>query len=629
MKQLPRYTRTLRWMSADAVLIVGAFTFSYSLRSIVSPIAYGEYFPFILASTIIMVASLYFHGVYRRLWHRSSGHNSTIIVRAVVIATVILWVLDLLITPRPMPVSILLAGCLLSLGLLVGIRYRSRLLTGALWRFTAVLNRFRKGVKTPDQTRVLIIGAGESGQLTAMRFRYHKQIKVVGFIDDDPEKWQMYVENCPVLGSRDEIPGIAEKHDVDLIVMAIHNIDGVEFRDILGYCEQTKARIKLIPDTVALVTSDKEHPPLRDVTPEDLIGRSIITRHESVDLTPVMGRTVLVTGGAGSIGSELCRQMATYEPTRLVIVDNNESALYDVQIELKSKFPDIEVHPVLMDVSSGDKIRQLFREVKPQVVFHTAAYKHVPMLERYPQEAVRVNIGGTLNVASAALDNNAERFVLISTDKAVKPSNVMGASKRLCELLVCGIAESASDKQTLFTSVRFGNVLGSRGSVVPTFTRQIDAGGPVTVTHKDMKRYFMSIAEAVNLVIHAACLTQGNDLFILRMGEEVQILKIAEQMIRMRGLVPYKDLQIVFTGIRPGEKLNEELHTDDETVNETIHPHIMKLGGNAFTDHPDRVLEGARKLVSEGCKPNQSPLKQILEIIEQSRSDSDYHASAD
>lgn len=628
MKHIPRYARTLRWMTADAVLVIGAFTFSYSLRSIVSHIAYGEYFPFILASTVIILASLYFHGVYRRLWHRSSGHNSTIIVRAVMIATVILWVLDLLITPRPMPISILLAGCILSLGLLVGVRYRSRLLTGALWRFNAIFNRFRKGIVNPDQTRVLIIGAGESGQLTAMRFRYHKQIKVVGFIDDDPEKWHMYVEDCPVLGPREEIPQIAEAQNVDLIVLAIHNIDGIEFRDILRYCEKSSARIKLIPDMVALVTAENDHPPLRDVTPEDLIGRSIVTRHESVDLSPVMGRTVLVTGGAGSIGSELCRQMATYEPTRLIILDNNESALYDVQIELKSKFPDIEVHSVLMDVTHGDKIRQLFREMRPQIVFHTAAYKHVPMLERYPHEAIRVNVGGTLNVARAALDFGAERFVLISTDKAVKPSNVMGASKRLCELLVCGLAESTDDKRTLFTSVRFGNVLGSRGSVVPTFTRQIEAGGPVTVTDKDMKRYFMSIAEAVNLVIHAACLTKGNDLYILRMGEEVRILDIAEQMIRMRGLVPYTDIQIVFVGVRPGEKLNEELHTDDETVDETIHPHIMKLGGSAFTDRPERVLDGVRKLVTEGLKPGVEPLEQVMNIIQHS-DDNDYHASAD
>jgi FlaA1/EpsC-like NDP-sugar epimerase len=431
-----------------------------------------------------------------------------------------------------------------------------------------------------NKRRVLIVGAGESGQALVWRLKHrfaNNDYHVVGFIDDDPNKQDMYIEGCRVLGTRHDIVRLVEAYAVDLIVLAVHNISGADFRSIVGYCEQTKALIKVVPDVFAAVHNQNYAALLRDVQIEDLIGRSVIARHENVDLRSITQRVILVTGAAGSIGAELSRQVMLYDPKRVILLDNNESGLHDLVTELRTRFPQIEMIPALVDVSIVQTLRAIFTRFRPQVIFHAAAYKHVPMMEYYPTEALRVNITGTRNVIELAAEFDAERFVLISTDKAVNPSSIMGATKRLCELMIHHMSQR-SDNRTVFTAVRFGNVLGSRGSVVPTFTRQIDSGGPVTVTHRDMMRYFMSIPEAVNLIIHAACITTGDDIFILRMGEEVRIVDLAERMIRIRGLRPYIDIEINFTGIRPGEKMHEELYNASEAPDETIHPNIIRLG---------------------------------------------------
>ena len=469
---------------------------------------------------------------------------------------------------------VLLANGLALVGF-VATRYRSRLLSGGIRRWRYMVRSSQEKVTT-----VLIIGAGEAGQSLALRFRQHHWSsdtvhKVVGFIDDDPDKQGMYIEGCRVLGTRQNIERIAEDRGVELIIVAVHNISGADFRDILTHCEQTKAMIKVVPDVFNLMSSRKGVAFLRDVQAEDLLGRGVIGRHEDVDLSPVTDKVILVTGAAGSIGSELSRQMMGYQPTKAILLDNNESGLFDLEMELRAAFPHVELIPALVDITHQAALQAVFDAYCPQVVFHAAAYKHVPMLEHYPHEAVRVNIGGTRNVARLAHACGVERFVLISTDKAVNPSSVMGASKRACELLLHAL--SAQGSETLFTSVRFGNVLGSRGSVVPLFNRQIDRGGPVTVTDRAMTRYFMSIPEAVNLIIHAASLTQGDDIYVLQMGEVVKIVELAERMIRLRGLRPYEDIQIEFSGIRPGEKLHEKLFYGDEFPQATIHPSIVQL----------------------------------------------------
>lgn len=595
-----RFRRPLVWAILDSLVIIIAYMGVLSARVFVTRWDIIRALTFITLVVVpIAVTALYFQGAYRRLWSRTSGHGVTVIVSAFVIATAMVSLMNLLLTPRPLPTSVVALGSALALSGCVATRYRSRLVTGLVWRWRAVWNR-----EFPEpETRVLVVGAGESGQTIAWRLKHRapnrSRYRIVGFADDDPCKRGLYIENAPVLGNRHDIPRLVDEERIDLIVMAIHNISGPDFREILEYCERTKARIKVVPDMFALLSERNSGPLLREVQPEDILGRKLVTRHEGVDLGPVTGKVVLVTGAAGSIGSELCRQLLAYQPAALILLDNNESGLHDMMTELSGHARQTRLVPVLADVAGWESIVAVFRAHMPQVIFHAAAYKHVPMLEWFPSQAVRVNIAGTWNLARAAQAFGVERFVLISTDKAVHPMGVMGASKRIGELIMRAMAFEEGHR-TRFTAVRFGNVLGSRGSVVPTFNRQIDNGGPVTVTDPRMTRYFMSISEAVNLVIHAACLTEGGDLFMLKMGEEVRIVEMAERMIRMRGLRPYEDIEIQFTGVRPGEKLREELRSDSEEEIETVHPQIVKLVSAADGFQPDAFLAQLENMV---CAP--------------------------
>jgi FlaA1/EpsC-like NDP-sugar epimerase len=617
------YQRVISSVALDVCVIVVAFIAVFSARTVNADLIAAESIGPIALNAITMVMFLYLFGVYQRMWTRTSGNEARIIVYAVVVDTAIFSVYNLLSQPRPLPISVVVVGNVLALCGLVAVRYRSRLISGLGWRWRLVW----RGEVPRKRTRVLVVGAGESGQAFVWRLKYRSvqhEYTVVGFVDDDPEKLDMYVEGSRVLGNRHDIARLVEMQRVDLIVVAVHRISGSDFRDILALCEQTKALIKVVPDVIAAVETRTNAVLLRDVQLEDLIGRSGVSRYEAVDLTPVTNRVILVTGAAGSIGSELSRQVMLYEPKQVILLDNNESGLHDLVTELASRFPHIELHAVLGDVATEATVREAYTRHMPQIVFHAAAYKHVPMLEFYPAEALRVNIIGTRNLAVLAHEFRVERFVLISTDKAVNPSSVMGATKRVCELILHLISQQTGC-QTLFTAVRFGNVLGSRGSVVPTFERQIDNGGPITVTHPDMTRYFMSIPEAVNLIIHAACMTAGNDVFILRMGEEVRIVELAERMIRMRGLRPNVDIHIKFTGMRPGEKLHEELYHGDETPEETIHPNIICL---RKWDDFDQGLFWQRldKLLGDQSANQAHVLERLRQIIHH---DSTFAVSAD
>jgi FlaA1/EpsC-like NDP-sugar epimerase len=604
------------WLLADAAILVTAYLTIYSIRIETFPAISNNHhqIAFLGGALAVALTALYLLGGYQRIWSRTSGHDVQVIVAAVGLSTLVTGIADWFLRPRPFPLSVVLVANFVALAGFSAIRYRSRLLSGLFWRWKVVWHE-----QFPVQAvRVLIVGAGDTGQVTAWRLKHRspdgQRYDVIGFVDDDPAKQHMVVEGSRVLGTCEDIPYLVETHGVELVAVAIHNISGRDLRGILSCCELTPARIKIIPDVFAVIGSKTGTPLLRDIQAEDLLGRQPLAWHEEVDITPVSHKVVLVTGAAGSIGSELCRQILKYDPVKLIMLDNNESGLHDLVIELSHERTSGQLQPFLADITDRQSLNRLFAHYHPQVVFHSAAYKHVPMLEYHPNEAVRVNIGGTQQVAGLARDYGVERFVLISTDKAVNPSSIMGASKRVCELLMHSLAHQDGHR-TLFTSVRFGNVLGSRGSVVPLFNRQIEVGGPVTVTDPEMTRYFMTIPEAVNLVIHAACLTTGGDLFMLRMGEVVRIVELAERMIRLRGLVPHKDIPIRYVGLRPGEKLHEQLRGDHEQEIPTRHPHIVKLVSRTNGLHPVSFSDRLDRLFQKGLDDTQEPLIQLREII--------------
>ncbi len=595
----------------DGIILMVAYLAAFSARSVMTPLELEDGVRHILFDVALTVSVFYGLGIYRRLWDRTSGHDMAIIIQAVALTTIIMVAINLPQDPRPLPLSIILLANGLALSGYVAVRYRSRLISGTRWRWRAVWK-----TKFPEvSTRVLIVGAGQSGQELALRLRHRapgNYYEVIGFVDDDLAKMGMYVEGCQVLGNRSDIAYLVDKYNVELIIVAIHNISGPNFRDILNHCEGTEARIKVAPDVFAVVEDQLNAPLLRDVQPEDLLGRMPISRHDSIDFRPVTNRVILVTGAAGSIGSELARQLPAYRPSKLLLLDCNESGLHDLSIQLKAKHPQIEIVQILTDITVRPALEAIFRQYQPEIVFHAAAYKHVPILQAFPNEAVRVNIGGTRNLAELAQAYKVKRFVLISTDKAVNPSNVMGASKRICELMTQALSQKPGN-ETIFTSVRFGNVLGSRGSVVVTFNEQISQGGPVTLTHKDMTRYFMTIPEAVNLVIHAGCMTRGGEIFLLKMGEEVRIIDLAERMIRLRGLRPYHDIEIKFVGVRPGEKLHEQLYDGAaESASETAHPGIIQLSGRHTEFELNDLMPWVDQIITNGLEPYKNALYQLL-----------------
>ncbi len=581
----------------DALIVTASLFLAWSARAITATLDIRPAFIFSVAAIAVCCATNYLFRLYHRIWRYASAGEIVVIAAAVATSTVLLTLTDLLWSGRrPVPLSVVwMMGFFAFVGF-VSIRYRRRVWTGFLWRWRALRGQFPS-----TRTRVLIVGAGEAGQLLAWRFQNQKEgegYKLVGFVDDDPEKQGMRVHGIPVLGNRHDIPQLAARHQIGLIIIAIYNISGDDFRAILDACEKTSAAIKILPNIFDFIRSTNGLPPIRDITIEDLLGRKPVKIDHDACLNLLSGKTILVTGAAGSIGSELCRQILTFTPRQLIMLDNNESGLYDLVSTLeihRSKQPQTEhpniqcATPVIADITNRAKMQVIFETYQPEIVFHAAAYKHVPLMEAYPDEAVRVNVLGTRILAELAARYGAERFVLISTDKAVNPCSVMGTTKWLCEMLIAndmrkgGEAEengqwsAVSSQPTLFTAVRFGNVLGSRGSVVPIFERQIERGGPITITHPEMTRYFMSIPEAVSLVIQAAVFTEGGDIFMLDMGQRIRIEDLARRLIRLRGLRPDIDIPIVYTGPRPGEKMHEELLAEDEERYSTPHPHIFRV----------------------------------------------------
>lgn len=546
-----------------------------------------DYYVTILPIAAAYVTANYFFGLYQRVWRYASSLEVTSIIGAVGLTTALLTAVNLLwIGERPLPLSIPISGGIFTLAAFAAVRYRQRLVTGLLWRWKAATQGYGN--------RVLIIGAGEEGQLLAWRLKiqaddYH----VVGFLDDDPLKQGMNIHGAKVLGTRQDVEALTSKHQVDTIIVAISKIDGEDIQEILGLCGKTTAKIKIAPDLFSFMEGDGGQPLVRDVSVEDLLARESIPLDRDVCHDLLAGKVVLVTGAAGSIGSELCRQIVNFQPAMLLMLDNNETGLNDLQIDLFSQ-GNGTAHKILVgDILRTQRMETLWAAHRPQIVFHCAAYKHVPLMEESPCEAVLVNLKGTQILSELSRKYEVERFVFISTDKAVEPTGVMGATKSLAERLTLS---TPSDQTSFFTAVRFGNVLNSRGSVVPLFLKQIDQGGPVTVTDREMTRFLMGLSEAVSLIIQAAAYTQGGDVFMLNMGQPIKISDLASKLIRLKGLRIDEDIAIVFTGTRPGEKLTESLVAPGEEVVATPHPFISRLMSRNGMSR-EALLEHTRELI--------------------------------
>ncbi|HEX6964403.1 MAG TPA: nucleoside-diphosphate sugar epimerase/dehydratase [Gemmatimonadaceae bacterium] len=488
--------------------------------------------------------------VFRGSWRHVSLHDLMTLATSVTLSTV-LFVAVLFLTGAlaGMSRSVLLLDWMLFIFLGGGVRFAAR-----------CVREGQRPWRAATGTRTLLIGAG----VAAERFLRHslhskRGLHFVGLLDDSPRLHRLSLHGVPVLGAIDRVGVLAAEHDVEQLVIAIPSATGVQIRRIVTLCAETGVDFKILPSLEEMLDGSTQAAQPREVQIEDLLGREPVYLELDRVERDLAHRTVLVTGGAGSIGSELARQIAGFSPARLVLLEQAESPLYYVHLELRRAYPGLDVVPVIGDVADPERLEHVFSTYRPDYVFHAAAYKHVPMMEANVTEAVRNNVFGTLWVAEAAARHGAKKFVLISTDKAVNPSSVMGTTKRLAERIVLGwpaLCASSTD----FRAVRFGNVLGSDGSVVPLFKKQLAAGGPLTVTDPGVTRYFMSIPEAVQLVLQAAALPEAaSRIAMLDMGEPIRILDLAEQLIRLSGLVPYRDVEIVFTGLRPGEKLNEEL----------------------------------------------------------------------
>ena len=521
---------------------------------------------FLPIAVVLTVALFYLFRLYNSLWAFAGENELQNLVVACVLDGVLCGIglqffrIDLVSVPQ--------SFYFLYTFLLISFTFVSR------FSYRYVRSRKHKSENRRNSTAVMIIGAGEAGNIICKEIQTgnYSTMVVKCMIDDDPSKWGQYIQGVRVVGGRDKIIESADLYQVDEIIVAIPSAPRPMISRILEICKNTDCKLRVLPGMYQLVNGEVNVSKLRDVEIEDLLGRDPVTVDIDSIIGYVRGKTVLVTGGGGSIGSELCRQIAAHGPKRLLILDIYENNAYDIQQELMVEHPDLELHVLIGSVRNTARVNYIFSTWKPDIVYHAAAHKHVPLMEDSPNEAIKNNVFGTWKTALAAAQNGTKKFVMISTDKAVNPTNIMGASKRICEMIVQTFNKHY---ETEFVAVRFGNVLGSNGSVIPLFKKQIAAGGPVTVTDPDITRYFMTIPEAVSLVLQAGAYARGGEIFVLDMGEPVRILDLAENLIRLSGYRVGEDIRIEFTGLRPGEKLYEEMLMDEEglqdTANKLIH----------------------------------------------------------
>ncbi len=578
---------------------LGAYWLRFNLR--VVPDYYYIYALDLLPMLMALQAMILWRfGMYRGIWRFASLPDLVRILFAVTTGTAVWFgLLFLFARLEGIPRSILILYPLLLVIMLGGPRFLYRWLKD---------HQFRLSVGQ----RVLIVGAGQAGEMLVRDLLRspNRAYSPIAFVDDDPASWGKELHSVRVLSGCESIPDVVQKHEIDIILLAIPSAVSKQMQRVVELCEKSGVPFQTIPPLEDLMSGQVNVNQLREVAIEDLLGREPVSLDWSGISAGLKGKTILVTGAGGSIGSELCRQIARLEPKALVLFDNSEFNLFRIENELRSLFPQGTFNVHLGDVCDLSAVRYVFNQYTPDTVFHAAAYKHVPMLQYQIRQAVWNNVLGTRTVATVAIENGCDAFVMISTDKAVNPTNVMGASKRVAEIY-CQIKSRQSS--TRFITVRFGNVLDSAGSVVPIFREQIGVGGPVTVTHPEIKRYFMTIPEASQLIMQAAVLGKGGEIFVLDMGEPVRITYLAEQMIRLSGKMPGEDVEIVYTGLRPGEKLYEELFHEEEQLRPTSHEKILLA---RYREMETTVLEQAIAELETVCDDfNEKRLEELLSIL--------------
>lgn len=580
------FRRPNRWLFiGDLFLSVACVFGSFALRLPLGPL-FLSYLPqaLIMVGVALLVKPVvyYLFGLYRRVWAYASTRELRLIVAAVstasIVVALILVILTVILTPfelyQGFPRSVLAIDWLLSLVAVGGLRFSLRLLSES---------RLPGSGTQAEPRRVLIVGAGDAGALVVREMQKNLQLNLIPvcFVDDDPAKQKQRIHDVPVVGTLDDIGKVVGAWAIQEVIIAIPSAPGEVIRRVIQLCQQHGVAFRTMPGIYELIGGKINVGRLREVEITDLLRRAPVEIDENLIGASLSGRRVLITGGGGSIGLEICRQVARWGPSALIFMGHGENSIFETLLALEESFPSLPLFPLVADVRDRDRLANIFVEHRPQVVFHAAAHKHVPLMEANAEEAVTNNVLGTRNLVETCINAGVDKLVMISTDKAIRPSSVMGATKRLAEMIVLDAAQRTG---LAFSVVRFGNVLGSRGSVIPLFKRQIANGGPITITHPEMRRYFMTIPEAVHLVLQASAMGRGCEVFVLRMGEQVLIQDLAEDLIRLSGLVPGKDIEIVYTGIRPGEKLSEDLWDQWARLEPTAHADVLRLVDEDFMD---------------------------------------------
>lgn len=602
------HIRNRVFVVSDGVLFTVATVLAFVLRfeGLTWPEPYQDVALIYLVAALPLKSFIYYaSGLYRRLWRYAGAVELEHLAIAGAAMGTALFVLGAFLLPAlgaipvRVPLSVLVLDALLTIAASTGPRLAVRLAS----------RRGNRGALRRSGKRVIIAGAGAAGEIIVKELLGHPQLGLapIGFVDDDHSKHGQRMVDLPVLGAPGDLPRIVERYAIEEVVIAMPRASGTVIRRVVQAAQEAGIEARTMPGLFEILAGKVSVTSLRQVQIEDLLRREPIQTDLEQVRSLAAGETILVTGAGGSIGSELCRQLARLDPGELILLGHGENSIFDVQEELKQSYPRLRCRSVIADIRDRERMAEIFGRLRPFAVFHAAAHKHVPLMEANPAEAITNNVLGTKNVAELAAAHDTKYFVLISTDKAVRPTSLMGASKRVAEQIVQNIAE---EEQKNFVAVRFGNVLGSRGSVVPTFLRQIRDGGPVTVTHPEMKRFFMTIPEAVQLVLQAGALGRGGEVFVLDMGEPVKVADLARDLIRLSGLEAGTDIEIRYSGARPGEKLYEELFFDAEHAEPTSHPKVLKAKNAALRDGTDRLVDHLIEAAVQGAPDTE--LRELL-----------------